>query len=145
MTSSNYFFAAAREVNKLPLLSQRDHHRDGRRHVQDALSPPQLQNEVQYLDIDRFFFPCAQKVFLSRLVPNREYMIYATYIPSNDTWLGLVGMLQRADGDWAFPTISVTAERLTVVDYATVTTVPLTSVWETNSFKKCFFPVALCP
>ena len=63
-------------------------------------------------------------------------MIYATYVPSNDTWLGLVGMLQRADGDWAFPTISVTAERLTVVDYATVTTVPLSSIWETNSFKK---------
>ncbi len=79
------------------------------------------------------------------MVPNREYMIYATYVPSNDTWLGLVGMLQRADGDWAFPTISVTAERLTVVDYATVTTVLLLSIRETNSLKKCFSSVALCP
>ncbi len=54
-------------------------------------------------------------------VDNRDGMIFAAYIPANDSWLGIVGMLQREDADWAFPTISVNAQRLGYIDYIGVT------------------------
>ncbi len=108
----------ASHLYPLPISARWQRHRDRCHNVQDACWEAQFYNEVTHVPGHEIEHQ-SHKNF-HRYVPNRDGMIYASYIPSNNTWIGLVGMLQRADADWAFPTISLNAERQTVIDYATV-------------------------
>ncbi len=73
-------------------------------------------------------------------VDNRDGMIFAAYIPANDSWLGIVGMLQREDADWAFPTISVNAQRLGYIDYIGVTPIwARTRINDTQALESSLF------